>query len=123
MPLIPLLPEQVAEAWDRFGGAIARSLPPGSAMTPTALVNILRAVLAEEAVVWALYATEEEAALGNIAALLLTEERLDIAGIRSLFIYAFVSFQTLNKRELWHDGIGVLKRYAASRGCRFVSAY
>ena len=123
MPLIKILPEQVNDAWETVGPAIAKALPPGSALHPYGLTNVLRSILAEDAILWGWFDKPDSP---DPTLLVLTQEIMDnIIGVRNLFIYALVSLDTVhdNGRDLWAEGLVTLTKFAKSRNCRNILAY
>jgi hypothetical protein len=84
------------------------------------MVNILRAILAEEAEMWGVYNEDEE---GLIKAIMLTGVNIDpIIGSIRLVIYSIYGFQQLTIDD-WRAGMDALYAYAKHRGCLAIIAY
>ncbi len=121
MPLIKILPEQVSEAWEIVAPAIAKALPPGSALHPYSLTNILQSILAEKSILWGWFKKAEDS---TPIILVLTQEITDdLVGIRNLLIYAIASLSPATDRAIWTEGVATLVKFAKSRNCRNILAY
>lgn len=122
--LISLLPEQVSAGWGVIGPSIAKALEEGTVLNPTSMSNILRSVLAEESMVWAWYASEEEFKENDPSLILLSYIMLDPVLLKKhFFIYSLSSLKPLDARRIWEEGIGTLVKYAKKEGCQDILAY
>lgn len=110
--LVRVFPEQVAEAWDYFGGMLAQSMPVEVATSREVLTNMLAAILRDGLVVW-VYKGEE----GEHKYLVSTAVwRDDIACLKSLMIYNLYSISGFSVEEA-KEGIKTLKEYGRGLGC------
>ena len=122
--LVPLLPDQVSDNWALIGPCIAKALPEGTVLSPVAMSNVLRSVLAEESMIWVWYDGEEDFKRGDPSLGLMSFFYTDpILFNKSLFIYALTSFRPLNTKRVWEEGIEVLRKFASASGCDSLLAY
>lgn len=115
--LIKLLPEQIAENWDKLRPAIRESLPPQVAVSNEALKQILQNLLAKRGHVW-VYRH------GNtLPAMVVTTIHTDpLSGARSLLIYSIYAFGEL-RRDMIEDGMETLGTFAEDKGLDEIIAF
>jgi hypothetical protein len=122
--LIPLMPEEVERDWGMYGPLILRALPPTAQASAIRATNILRAILAEDAQVWALYDNVQEDATGDLVAVLVTTVWIDsVDGTRRLLIYSLTSLRPLREEIFWQTGTDILRKYARTSRCSHIVAY
>lgn len=122
--LVPLLPEQVSQNWRTIAPLILDTLPAGLGITPIVPANILRAILAEEALVWVWYDDREAVEAAEISLVVMTAPRVDnVTGIKDLLIYSLTAVRELNHKRIWIEGLETLEKHARACGCRNICAF
>lgn len=116
--LIRLLPEQVESGWEIFCPMIVETLPPTLRVNLETRINILHAILREDAFVF-IYKDKEQETKAFILASILVDV---VAGQRYLLIYSFYGIVSLSSDD-YQTGISELKTFAEARECTEVLAY
>lgn len=115
--LIRLLPEQVSARWDTLAPLLAKGLNPEIGYSRQGMVNILRAVLMEDLVVW-IYSEDDKFIFAVMTQVRSNSITLD----RSLLVWSLASIRTVTPSML-RDGFEKLSEYARGQGCRAITGY
>ena len=121
--LIRLMPEQVSASWEVFRPHILKALPTTVRRDPTIPVAILKAILAEKAIMWAICS---DATGDQINGLILTTHFVDpISDARSLAIYGM--FSTIEgvslRKDDFADALGTIRKFAVAKGFYNIIAF
>jgi len=118
--LTKLLPEQVSKFWPIIKYAIEESLPPIVGEHPDKMNRILSSALSGSTDVWASYERGDEA---KFEGLILTRMTYDEAsGTKGLLMYCLYGYTDVADNT-WEEGLGILAKYAKSKGCSRIFAY
>jgi len=117
--LVKLYPEQVEAGWDLFAPMVQKAVPPELGISGKALVQVLKAILAERATAWV--EVSDEGAPRAFA--VTTVDMEPIMNTKRLLIYILHVFGKGVDREAWQAGIGTLEDHARSKGCQEVIMY
>ena len=121
--LIRLMPEQVSASWEVMRSHIMRSMPPTVRGDQTIPVAILKSILAEKAIMWAMCS---DATGEQVNGLVLTSHFIDpISEHKSLVIYAMVSVnpKVRLKDPDFRDIIDTLRKFAVGRDFHNIIAF
>lgn len=122
MPVLRLLPNQIAKHWDTIKAGIAQALPPMVAYKPGVMGRILRALLAGELQCWVLYEKRDGRNL-SIVGVATTQICADpCSGTKNLLIYSLYGHRRFSG-DLWKDIIEAASNFARANGCQKMVAY
>ena len=118
--LILLMPEQIAEHWEKIKERVMENIPPNSPDGSIDVNKILEAVLAGKLQLW--FSVGEDDA---ITALCITEILKDpFAFTSTILLYAVFTLDgRATKLQEWVDGFATVAAFGKGKGCTRVACY
>ena len=115
--LVKMLPDQISDNWEILSYGIQQALHPITYQSPKRMTNILESLLSQEMDLW--LSVKEDKIQGLIVTSLIYESNSDV---KDLLIYCLYGFRNLSSKQII-EGMSTLKKYAASKGCKRITAY
>ena len=122
--IVRLLPDQIAKQWPTIRHALEGSLPPMASGREGRGNRLLESLLTDRLHCWVLFhpRAEEEEGVEVEGFLFTTAVEDSNSGAVNLMVYALYGFTPLTE-ERWKEGVGLLARWAKSKGYEKIVAY